>query len=226
MKYQDLLYNNPDVFSNENALLQIVTDKVTIKKWEVERKKQLIEEGLPENWGDIGVVYEDPYILILRDLVRLPSGKLGSYFRIMNAADLRGGQATVALPIIENKILLLRQFRHPTRKWHWEVPRGFGEPGTSPEKNAEREVLEEIEGEISELIDLGPYNSNTGIEGVTVRLFLARLKSTGNTNLDEGIESYKLVEINQVEEMIRNAEITDGFTIAAYARAKLRGLLV
>src|SRR5687768_4057369 len=145
MKYQDLLHNTPGIFSNENALLKIVTDISAIKKWEIERKKQLGEEGLPENWGEIGVVYEDPYILILRDLVRFPSGNLGSYFRILNSADLRGGQSTVVLPIIENKILLLKQFRHPTRKWHWEVPRGFGEPNISPEDNAKREIREEID---------------------------------------------------------------------------------
>ena len=225
MNYQNLLQKNPEIFSNEDALLKIITDADAIEKWQAERKIQLREKGLPEKWGEIGVVYEDPYVVLLRDLVLFPSGALGSYFRLINTADLRGGQATVILPMVENKVLLLRQFRHPTRQWHWEVPRGFGEPDTPPEVNARKEVLEEIDGEITELIDLGPYHGNTGIEGVEVELFFARLNSAGKTNQDEGIESYHLVEIDRVEKMIRDAEITDGFTIAAFTRARLRGLI-
>jgi ADP-ribose pyrophosphatase len=225
MNYQDLLKKNPNIFSNENAILKIITDKDTIKNWQVERKRQLLDKGLPENWAKIGIVYEDPYIVIIRDLGRFPSGILGSYFRVFNSADLRGGQATVVIPIVNDLILLMRQFRHPTRKWHWEVPRGFGEPGIPAEENARKEVLEEINGKILELINLGPYNSNTGIEGANVQLFLARMESTEETNLEEGIESYKLFEIHQVEEMIRDAEITDGFTIAAFFRARLKHLI-
>ncbi len=225
MKYQEMIKSNPIIFSNDKALLKIITDEETIKKWEAERKSQLADSSLPEEWGEIGVLYEDPYIILLRDLVEFPSGDLGSYFRIINSADLSGGQAAVVLPLIGSKVLLLRQFRHATRKWHWEVPRGFGEPHTSAENNAKKEILEEINGEISELVNLGPYNSNTGIEGANVLLFFAKLKSAGDTNQDEGIESYQLVDIDKIETMIRDAEITDGFTIAAFTRARLRGLI-
>jgi ADP-ribose pyrophosphatase len=225
MDYLNLIANNPGLFNNENALLVIITDEVEIENWKIKRKSELRGKGLPEEWGEIGVVYEDPYIMVLRDLVKFPSGEVGSYFRIINSADLRGGKSTVILPIFDNKILLLRQFRHPTRKWHWEVPRGYGEPDITPEENAKKEVFEEIGGEISELIDLGPFHNNTGVEGGEVELYFAKLRSIGKTNLDEGIKFYKLVEPILVEKMISNAEITDGFTIAAFTRAKLRKLI-
>jgi ADP-ribose pyrophosphatase len=225
VKYKKILEANPEIFKNENAKIEIITNDNVIDSWVVERKKILAEKGLPEEWGEIGVVYEDPYILIMRDLVKFASGQLGTYFRIINSADLRGGQSTVVLPLVDRKILLMRQFRHSTRSWHWEIPRGFGEPNTLPEENARKEVQEEIEGEIAQLINLGLYHSNTGIEGCNVQLFFAQLESVGTTNQDEGIESYKLLEIGKVEEMIRDAEITDGFTIAAFTRAKLRNLI-
>lgn len=225
MKYIELLKLHPELLNNDNALLEIITEAKTIKTWVANRKKELVKQGLPIKWGEIGVVYEDPYIIIVRDLVKFPSGKLGSYFRLINSADLRGGQASVVLPIVDNKILLMKQFRHSTRKWHWEVPRGFGEPNITAMENAKKELLEEIEGEITKLICLGPYNSNTGIEGVTAQLFYAKLETVGNTNQDEGIVSYELFVVKQVEEMIRDAEITDGFTIAAFTRARLRGLI-
>lgn len=223
--YTDLQRNFPHLFSNQDALLQIVLDPQAIQTWETEKKAQLLAQGLPDYWANIGVVYDDPYILILRDLVRLPSQRLGAYIRILGAADLKGGRATVILPVYQHKVLILRQFRHSTRQWHWEVPRGFGEPNTSFVENARKEIMEEIGGEVSELIDLGPYHSNTGIEGGSAQLVLAKLKSIGAVEQDEGIKSYQLVTIEKLEEMIRDAEITDGFTIAVFTRARLRGLI-
>jgi ADP-ribose pyrophosphatase len=225
MNYRELIESHPELFDNENALFEIITDAEVITAWVEEKKKDLTRRGLPEKWGDIGVVFEGPYIIVIRDLVKFPSGRLGSYFRIINYADLKGGQASAILPVMSGKVLLMKQFRHPTRKWHWEVPRGFGEPNTTPEENAKKELLEEINGKVEELIDIGPYNSNTGIEGVKVQLFYGKLKSLGDINRDEGIVSCKLVPVKQIEAMIRNAEITDGFTIAAFTRAKLRGLI-
>lgn len=225
MKYEELIKLHPELFNNNNVLFEIIIDAETIKTWVTSKKNDLKKHGLPEEWGEIGVVYDDPYIIIVRDLVKFPSGKLGSYFRLINSADLRGGQSSVVLPVVDGNILLMKQFRHTTRKWHWEVPRGFGEPNTTAAENAKKEVLEEIEGEIIELVSLGHYHSNTGIEGVTVQLFYARLVSVGKVNQEEGIVSYKLFEVKQVKEMIRDAEITDGFTIAAFTRAKLRGLI-
>jgi len=224
-QYMDLYQSNPELFKNDGALLEIITDSSVIAAWKAERKATLASQGFPEEWGEIGVVYEDPYIKILRDLVKFPSGRLGSYFRILNSADLKGGQATVVLPVLNGKVLLMRQFRHPTRSWHWEVPRGFGEPNTSPEENAKKELQEEVGGEIAQLIDLGRYHSNTGIEGGAVRLFLAHLKSFGEANQDEGIEFFKLMEPSEIEEMIKDSRITDGFTIAVFTRARLRGLI-
>lgn len=223
--YQELIITSPDLFDNDDSLLWVVTNPKEIKDWEDEHKLELLREGKPEAWGKIGIVYEDQYILVLRDLVKFPSGLLSSYFRILNKGDLKGGRGAVILPIINNKILLLRQYRHATRKWHWEIPRGFGEPNTSPEENAKKEIIEEIDGEIIELIDLGPYHSNTGIEGVNVELYLAKLLSVGKTNLDEGINSYQLFDVITIEKMISDSRITDGFTIAAFARSKFNNLI-
>jgi ADP-ribose pyrophosphatase len=225
MNYEELIQKHPDLFSNQNSLFTIIKDFEEIKTWEKEKKWQLKTKGLPENWGTIGVVYDDPYITILRDLVRFPDGNKRSYFRILNSADLKGGKGTVILPVFQNKILLLHQFRHTTRKWHWEAPRGFGEPNISAENNAKKEISEEIEGTIKKIVSLGGFHSNTGIEGAEIELFLAELDSFGHTDLNEGIDYFKLFTINEVEEMIRDGIIKDGFTIGAYTRAKLRGLL-
>jgi ADP-ribose pyrophosphatase len=224
-EYKKILANHPNLFSNDNALIKIIKDESQILEWVNERKMMLRTNGEPEDWASIGVILNDPYIIVLRDLVEFPGGRKGSYFRVLNQADLRGGQGVVVIAQMNKKFLLLHQFRHPTRSWGYEVPRGFGEPGVSAEQQAKDEVYEEVGGEINELIDLGIYHSNTGLEGNNVKLFYARLKSVGKPAEDEGIESLLWVSLAELEEMISSGKITDGFTIAAYTRAKLRGLI-
>jgi ADP-ribose pyrophosphatase len=227
MDYLNVLKQYPWLVANPEAGrgIRILTVQSDILAWQDEKRAQLVSKGQPTAWADIGVILNDPYILVLRDLVEFPNGRRGGYFRVLNQADLQGGQGVAVLAEMNGKYPLLYLFRHPTRSWSYEVPRGFGEPGVAAEEQASNEVLEEVEGEIAELVDLGLYHSNTGLEGNKVKIFYARLKSIGKPAEDEGIESILWVSLAELEEMIASAKITDGFTIAAYTRAKLRGLL-
>jgi len=225
MDYQTLITNFPSLFSNRGALIRIITDPIYISNWREQKRNKLAAAGKPPHWADIGIVLDDPYTFVIRDLVEFPDGRRGGYFRILNRADLQGGQGVVVLAEMNSKYLLLHLFRHPTRSWSYEVPRGFGEPGVLAEQQAKNEIEEEVGGEIEELFDLGIYHSNTGLEGNKVKLFYAKLKSVGKPAKAEGIESLLWVSLAELEEMIANTKITDGFTIAAYTRAKLRGLL-
>lgn len=224
-EYIEFAKRHPELFSNDQAMFKLEMDTNEIAAWRDNRRKELGDKKLPLEWADIGIILNDQKILILRDLVKFPDGHKGSYFRVMNQADLRGGQGAVVLPTMNGKYLLLRQYRHPTRSWSYEVPRGFGEPGVPAEQQAEDEVRQETQGDIAELIDLGIYHSNTGLEGNKVKLYFAKLKSIGKPAQNEGIESFHWVSLNELENMIATGKITDGFTIAAYTRAKLRGLL-
>lgn len=121
--------------------------------------------------------------------------------------------------------MLLHQYRHPTRQWHYEVPRGYGEPNIPSDKNARKEIEEETGGKVEELVSLGEFFNNTGYETAPVALFYAKLASIGNPNNNEGIESFVWLTVQELEEWIANEKITDGFTIAAYTKAKLKGLI-
>jgi hypothetical protein len=85
--------------------------------------------------------------------------------------------------------------------------------------------MEEIGGQLHDLYDLGYYHSNTGMESARVRLFFGRLTSIGTPNISEGIDRIQLVSTSEIDRMIRGGLITDGFTIATYARAKLHQLI-
>jgi len=224
-RYKELQASFPWLFKNVDSPLEIILKENDIESWQVKRRQLLEKNGEPRTWADIGIVLEDPYITVIRDLIRFPSGNENGYIRLINRADLRGGQGVVVLPILNNKFQLIYRFRHATRCWHYEAPRGYGEPNVTAEQQAHDEINEEIGGRINKLIDLGDFHNNTGIEGNNVKLFLAYLSSIGEPQIEEGITKIIPFSLLELEKKIADSSITDGFTIAAYTRAKLQGLL-
>jgi len=226
MNYFPLVNSRPDLFDNKNALLNIILNQDIISEWETKREIELKQKQLPLEWAKIGVVSEDPYLVMIRDLVEFPGGFRNGYPRLYNRAYLEGGAAgVVILPELEGKLLLMHQFRHATRSWHWEIPRGYGEPGVQAEDQARAEIAEEVGGEIYEMINLGLYFNNTGVEGNPIYLFLAKMSSIGEPKLKFGVDKFIWVSVSELEKMIADGDITDGFTIAAYTKAKLKGLI-
>jgi ADP-ribose pyrophosphatase len=222
--YEEIKTSQPGLFDNSNGLIKIITDITEIATWQ-EQKKAKLQKKISV-WAEIGIVFDDPYIVILRDLVEFPGGIRNGYIRLYNRAYLEGGAAgVVMLPEMNGNLLLMHQFRHATRSWHWEIPRGFGESGVQAEDQARAEIDEEIGGEIAKIDELGLYFNNTGLEGNPIYLFLVKMASIGEPKLKLGVDKFIWVSIHELEEMIANAEITDGFTIAAYTRAKLKGLI-
>lgn len=225
MDYFLLVKSHPQLFGNKKAPLNIVLDEKTILNWEAKRKEELRHQNRPLEWAEIGVLLDDPYNILIRDLVKFPNGEMAGYIRSVATATLKGGKGVVILPEYEGKIMLLHQYRHPTRQWHYEVPRGYGEPNIPAADNARKEIEEETGGKIIELVSLGEFYNNTGYEAAAVALFYAKLASVGEVNRDEGIESFVWLTVAELEEWIASEKITDGFTIAAYTKAKLKGLI-
>jgi ADP-ribose pyrophosphatase len=219
-RYLSLVATYPAMFENPwDEGFSILLEPSQIEEVQSLVAQRLSRKELPTEWAEVGVVYEDEYILILRDAVRFPNGKLGTYFRlVLQPAKALG---VVILPIYDNKVLLIRHFRHATRNWHLEIPRGFGEPGLSSYENAKKELMEEIGAEVASLTSLGAMHVNTGISSECVELFYAEIEAFGQGDLQEGIQQLQTVEVWEFEKMIRDNEITDSFTIAAYTRAKL-----
>lgn len=220
-QYPSLIHTPPD------AIYHVVTDLRTIRYWQKDHLRFLRKRNLPLTWGEIGVLVDDPFVYVLRDLVHhVPRDKFFGYIRIVPKAFLAQGTGVVVFPWYQDRIVLLKHFRHPTRRWHYEFPRGFGEPHLSPEENARKEVEEEIGGRIGKLVDLGEMFSNTGLESDPVRLFFARIEKMEQRDEHvEGIQRVEYISLDTFEEWIKQGRIDDGFTITAYARARLRGLL-
>ena len=146
-KYFQLMQEHPELFRNPNeeGVIKIIIDRERILQEQATIRKSLQAEGNPECWIDIGVLAEDSWSLIIRDLVEFPDGHVAGYVRWLNRRSQEGGSFNVVLMCVRgDQVLLIRKFDHDARDFGWEFPRGFGELGLSAEENARKELEEEI----------------------------------------------------------------------------------
>lgn len=227
MKRRDAYFafkrRHPEQFANPDGGIVILTKKKEIRAVEKAMGRKLAKAGQPASWAQAGIVFQDQYWLILRDAVRFPDQATGTYLRLISAIE--NGTAVVILPRCGDHLLLVRHFRHATRTWHIEAPRGFGTTALSAEENARKELQEEIGATAQTLISLGPLHPDTGALSDAVELFYAEVASYGRPDSHEGIDALLALSIAEFEALIRDNAITDGFTLAAYTRARLKGLL-
>ncbi len=222
-RYRELVQKVPERFSNpQDAGFEILLEEVEIREAMKEQRSRLETKGLPTSWSDIGVVFEDEYLLVLRDAVRFRDGTRRTYLRIIDRPG--AGCGVVILATSQQRIVLVRHFRHATRDWHLELPRGFGEPNVSNEENARRELLEEVGAQAGSFTTLGYMHIDTGMSSTHVALLYTEVDSVGAPEHVEGIDSIKQIPLPEFEDMVRDGRITDSFTLCAYARAKLLGM--
>src|SRR5215475_759009 len=160
-RYLKIMAEEPALFNNSTGRsIRILTDPSEIAAAQAISKARLSEQALPPEWSSVGLVFEDKYVRVLRDAVEFPDGNRGTSSRILS----KGGEVTgvAVLPILDDQMLLIRHFRHATRKWHYEIPRGFVDSDESAEQAAARELLEEIGAVAEDLSHLGGMYTDTG----------------------------------------------------------------
>ena len=202
-RYFEIMEIFPEQFK-KTAKLQIILDREQMTRF------------YQENGRAIGVVYESPYHLIVVDLLRSESGKYFTYLRILSPNGSKNG--VVMIPFYEDRIALLKQFRHGTRDWEWELPRGFAEKDITPLQNAEKEIEEELGTRALSVQHEGSIISDSGLSGGAVEIFSVGISGYGKLATDEGIESVKWVSILEIKRMIKSNEIRDAFTICAITK--------
>ncbi len=83
------------------------------------------------------IVYKG-YFDVQLDQLQLPHGTTGSY------VSVKAGHAAAILAITkEGKLIINKEYRHPTGKWLLSCPGGRIDTGESPIEAAKRELLEE-----------------------------------------------------------------------------------
>ncbi|TAL46462.1 MAG: NUDIX domain-containing protein [Salinibacterium sp.] len=91
-----------------------------------------------------------------------------------------GAVAVLALDERE-RVLLIKQYRHPVRAREWELPAGLlDEQGESPLRTAKRELAEEADLVAEDWALLSEFASSPGGSNEVIRIYLARGISAAN----------------------------------------------
>lgn len=139
-----------------------------------------------------------------------------------NYTVLERKNAVVIIPVSElNKTVLLSEFRYPINEICLNFPMGFVDDGENSEEAARRE-LEEETNLISEIKEIGYFHPAPGLTPQKVWVFIAKVadenfKNISSENSGDEIKKSEIIDISEIEVLIKNSKITDGFTLSAYS---------
>lgn len=114
--------------------------------------------------------------------VRRDTFDFGGHHLVREYVDHPGAVAVVALDD-DDRVFLIRQYRHPVRTREWEIPAGLLDVhGEDPLATARRELAEEGDLEASEWAVLIDVFTSPGGSDEAIRIYLARgLRATDET---------------------------------------------
>lgn len=127
---------------------------------------------VPEDWSDGDGVerFSGRVISVVSDTVRMGDGSSA----VRDYVRHPGAVAVVAVDE-DDRVLLVRQYRHPLRHLLWELPAGLlDKPGEHPWHAAQRELLEETSFRADRWWTLVDLATTPGCSDEAVRVFLAR----------------------------------------------------
>jgi 8-oxo-dGDP phosphatase len=128
-------------------------------------------EGSPSWFETIASeVVHDGFSTVVRETVGTPDG--GS----MEREIVRHDDAVAVVPVLDDgRIVLLRQYRQPLRRYVLEIPAGkMDQDGESPEEVAHRELAEEIGHDARDLVHLVTFQNSAGWTDEETHVYLGR----------------------------------------------------
>ena len=130
---------------------------------------ELKDEPFSVEVTDRETVYEGAVWNIVSETFDYNGGPITRQFM-----DHTGAVAILALDE-DDRVLLIRQYRHPVRSRDWEIPAGLlDEEGEQPLAAAQRELAEEADLAADRWNVLAEYQNSPGGSNETVRVYLAR----------------------------------------------------
>jgi len=119
--------------------------------------------------GTIRNVFKGSVLTLNLEQVQLPNGRVAE----LEIAHHPGGATVVAVDA-QDRVCLLRQFRHAAGGWITELPAGKIDHGEPPLQCARRELAEEAGMSAGQWDCLGRFFSSPGVLTEVIHVFLAR----------------------------------------------------
>lgn len=154
----------------------------------------------------------EPYIVLRKDVCKQSNGKIVPAYYV---AELP--MSVIIFPVVDNKVMLIKQYRHPVEEVLWELPGGFSENNESGTDAALRELEEETGYKFSRVKELGKTAANPGILNNYTYLFIAegsyeKTKQQQDDNEDIQIQFFSFEELIK---MVKKNEILQSMHLNA-----------
>jgi ADP-ribose pyrophosphatase len=146
-------------------------------------------------------LYEGQVVRLGMESLQLPNGQPLELEIIRHP----GGAAVVALDSQE-RVCLLRQYRHAAGGWLWELPAGKLEPGEAAQLTAQRELEEEAGLQAADWLRLGETLTTPGFCDEVIHLFLARQLS----RVPARPQAHELIEVHWLPLATAVAQVHSG----------------
>lgn len=168
-------------------------------------------------------VYHGSRIVVFRDFVEQPDGS-----EVAREVVQFNDAAAIVPLTTDMEVIMIRQFRYPTKGTLIEIPAGVLAEGEEPRECALRELEEETGYSAGKLTPLGAVHTSPGVCTEKIHLYLAEELHKGSQDLEHGevIEPHA-VKFEDALDMISSGEITDaksicGLLLAAKAVSERR----
>lgn len=176
----------------------------------------------PELWREETIssvpVFEGQVITLQVDTVRLPDGGTATREIVRHP----GAAAIVAL--LDDKLLVVEQYRKPMEKFQVEIPAGKLDIGEDPKAAAFREFEEETGYRAHAMRLISAFYTSPGFADEKLYLYWAEGLEKGEMNLDEEeFLAVSAITFEEAQRYIQEERISDAKTImAVYAWERYR----
>ncbi len=168
------------------------------------------------------LIYENKWMRVREDKIVRQDGSKGIY-SFVEKKDF-----VLIVPILNDKMVLVEQYRYPVGGRYWEFPQGsWEERPISPEELARAELEEETGYLAGQMEYIGHLFVAYGLADQGYNIFMARDLVFTRKRLDPeevGLIS-KEFDISEVEELILSGVIKDASTVAVFGLLRMKNLI-
>ncbi len=159
------------------------------------------------------MIIQHRFFTILEDVVRLPSGSLGHWWRFEDGPDF-----VVIIPMNDQRqVLVSYQYNNAPQRVVAEFAGGGVEKGESYPDAAQRELMEEVGYYAHKLREIGSFLYQNRHSGRKCRVFLAQeLEKRKLAHDDAEFIATEWMDIAAVDERIARGDIDNGVMLAAW----------
>lgn len=155
------------------------------------------------------VLFEGRVLNLYKDLIQYDEGQTD----IREVVEHYGGSAVLA--VIDNSLILVKQYRHPLKNFVYELPAGKLNLDEDPLGCAKRELKEETGYTATNWEKIISFHTTPGYSSEKLNIYLATNLTKGEQELELGERNLQVVTVGFIDalKMIKNEEITDSKTI-------------